>query len=768
MTLLTIYKQKSLLMFRNLLLILLVFTSLASAQSSGTITGIVRDATTKEPLIGANVIIVNTSMGAATNTDGYFEIRAVPLGTYSVRALVIGYSPVTKTDIVINPVKPVKLDFSLVQTALELDELTVKPDYFSEAPNKPISTRTQSNEEIRRLPGGFEDVVRAISILPGVAQAQSGRNDLIIRGGAPSENLYVIDGLEVPNINHFNTQGASGGALSFLNLDYVKNTTFSSGGFGVRYGDKLSSVLSINLKDGRNDQIGGKTTISATQFGLDMEGPLNKNDSFVFSARRSYLDFIFKAAGFGFVPEYWDFLSKVNIRLGPNDKLNIIGIGAIDKTKFFYDTEEQKYDNSKIMGSSQNQLIAGISWQHVFRNGFVTTTLGQTIYDFNYQQNDILQQSLFKNNALEHESILTENIVYKLSSTTDINAGLQGKMIRVDNEIDLVPFIDDYGQLISASIDFNTTSYKTAGWFELSQKFNRFDFRLGGRFDYFNLLENKTALSPRFSTQYSLTNLTNLNFSIGQYHQAPAYIWILANDFNRTLRFISVNQYIVGLEHLLRDDLQIIIEAYIKDYSHYPVSLTRPYLVMANTGAGYGGSENGFAEFGLDPLVSSGVGKAKGIEISIQKKLSDIPLYGIFSLSYNHSNFTALDGISRPGSYDQRWIANLGGGYIFNEKWEMSTKFRYATGRPYTPFNDDFSKSSNLYNTARIPDNHSLDIRIERKWYKKNIMLITYIDVQNVYNRPPYDVPRYNNYKNEFDNNASIGLLPSIGISAEF
>ena len=212
----------------------------------GVITGEVLDAQTKEPIPSANVIIVGTTIGAATDINGMFEIPNVPVGIYAVRASVIGYQSNVRSDVVVSVARPFEIRFELLEASIELGEVTVTAEYFQKLPESPLSPQTQSSEEIRRLPGGFEDVVRAISILPGVAQVDPGRNDLIVRGGAPSENLYVIDNIEVPNINHFGTQGASGGPLSFVNLDFVQNTSFSTGGFGVRYGDKLSSVLSIS------------------------------------------------------------------------------------------------------------------------------------------------------------------------------------------------------------------------------------------------------------------------------------------------------------------------------------------------------------------------------------------------------------------------------------------------------------------------------------------------------------------------------------------
>jgi len=300
--------------FKAIASICLIIFSCAFGQkqvvATGSIVGHVRNGTTQEGIVGATVFLLGTMYGAATDINGNFTIKNLPIGTYNLRISALGFQPVVKTDIVVSVSKPADIHVQIMESAVELEEVSVTTEYFQKSPDAPISVHTLEAEEIRRLPGGLEDVVRAISILPGVAQVQNGRNDLIVRGGAPSENLFVIDNIEVSNINHFGTQGASGGPLSYINLDFVAETSFKTGGFGAKYGDKLSSVLTIEMKDGRTDRFGGKATISASQFGLNIEGPVAEKGSYLFSARRSYLDFIFKAAGFGFVPEYWDFLGK--------------------------------------------------------------------------------------------------------------------------------------------------------------------------------------------------------------------------------------------------------------------------------------------------------------------------------------------------------------------------------------------------------------------------------------------------------------------------
>jgi hypothetical protein len=662
----------------------------------------------------------------------------------------------------------IELIFELKENPLEYDDVVVIPSYFPISPDFKLSTQIQSNEEIRRLPGGFEDVVRAISILPGVAQAQNGRNDLIIRGGSPSENLYVIDNLEANNINHFGTQGASGGPLSFINLDYVEETAFSTGGFGVRFGDKLSSVLDIKLRNGRSDRVGGKATISASQFGLDFEGPIKGNGSYLFSARRSYLDFIFKASGFSFVPEYWDYIGKINYNLGRSNNISLLTTGALDNVKYFNKTADDLFDNSRVLGSDQNQALNGITWLHLFPNGYTNVTVGFNYADYYYQQNDSLLIPIFKNNSFEKESYIKSEVIYQLSRYFELTAGAKTTNVIFRNDVLISDYTTDFGESLSIDKVYKSNATKASSFLQFSLNKDWLRITLGSRIDYFDLIKDKFEISPRLLGSLALNSNTKLNLSVGRYYQSPSYVWLIADPINRELSFLSADQYIAGIERLLRRDIKLSLEGYYKRYSNYPTSIDRRYIIMANTGAGFGGSDEGFASFGLDRLSSDGTGRSWGLELFAQKRFSELPYYGLVSIGYGKSEFTALDGIRRSSNWDQRWIVNLGGGYVFNSLWEAGIKFRLATGRPYTPFNSDGTKKTLFYNTKRLRTNHSLDIRVERRWMFSKWMMVTYIDIQNIYNRKQKDVPRWNERDGSVDDVAGIGILPTIGLSVSF
>lgn len=736
---------------------------------TGKIVGRVFDASTREPLISAVIMLLDSSRGTTTDENGTFELAGLVSGSYVIRATYLGYEPLLKADVMVAAGRPTELVLAMTPSAVNLAEIVVQNSYFDVQPQNAVSSQTLSSEEIRRSPGGQEDVIRAVSVLPGVVRVSAGRNDLIVRGGAPSENLYTIDDLEVPNINHFGTQGAAGGPLSFVNLDFVRDVTFSTGGFGVAYGDKLSSVMNIDLKDGRSDRLGGKATLSATQFGMNAEGPIG-NGSFLLSARRSYLDYFFRSAGFGFVPEYWDFLGKTTHRLSSRDEVSVLAIGVLDHVRFFNDTEDQRYDNSRILGSSQNQYFSRITWRHLFRGGVLTTAIGRTYTAFDYSQADSSLQTRFASQSREGQTSLRTDGLLRLSETTEWSFGIISSAARLTGDLQLTDPTTDFGDTLSMqSSSWDYWGYKGAVYSQVSQRL-RPSFRVsaGVRSDYFDRIAHPWNVAPRLSARWQATQRVALSLSGGVYFQAPSYIWLTSNPDNRRLRHLRSDQIVAGIEYLPREDTRFRVESYIKCYRNYPASLDRSYLVLANTGAGFGGSEEGYASFGFDPLVSNGKGLSRGVELLLQKRFSEVRCYGIVSVAFSRTEFAALDGVMRRGLFDQPLIAGVSGGYKPNDNWEFSMKFRVASGTPFTPFEADGMRDASRFNTARLPVAHGLDFRADRHWNFDGWNLITYIDLQNVYAQKTIEGYRWNSRIQAVETNTSLGILPSIGISAEF
>jgi hypothetical protein len=533
-------------LFSTIVLFLMLASTVAYGEDSGKIHGLVQDAVTKEPMAYATVMVLETTNGTQTDENGRFIIENLPPGTYRVRASLIGHLPQIKTDVIVAYGHSRDVLFYLEPSPVELPEVEIPLGYFTVNSEALTSTQSFSNEEIRRAPGGFEDVVRAISVLPGVVQAQPGRNDLIVRGGAPSENLYVVDNVEIPNINHFGTQGAAGGPISFLNLDFVRDVQFSTGGFGAQFGDKISSVMTIELEEGRRDRLGGKATLSATQLGMNLEGPIDSKGSFLASVRRSYLDWIFAASGFSFVPEYWDFLAKGVYDLDLHNQLTVTGIGVINNTRLFNDDADQRFDNSRILANSQNQYYGLASWRRLFRGGFMTTSVGRSSVDFNYLQNDSLLHPLILSDSREDETTLRSDAVIELEHGSQLSFGAQAKFAQLVGSMLIPGYTTYFGDAVEVDRGWNQDGVKSAAYVQYSRRFaSRLLVSLGARVDAFDMIEDKIAVGPRFAMSYELTRRTTLSLSGGRYHQSPSYIWLVTNPANRKLKHVRADQLVL-------------------------------------------------------------------------------------------------------------------------------------------------------------------------------------------------------------------------------
>lgn len=351
-----------------------------SAQGNaptGLIDGRLRSGPTQQPIGGATIRVAGTDFAVLSGDDGRFLLRA-PAGVIRLEIRAIGFVPVVRSDVVVSAGKPSTVVVDLQPRVVQLATVEVAPAYFDDTPESAVSTQRLSAEEIRRTPGVLEDVIKAVSVLPGVGATTAGRNDLVVRGGAPFENLFVVDNIEVPNLNHFGTQGSTGGPVSLIPIEFVRDASLSAGGFGVRYGDRTSSVTTIALREGNRQRRATTLNLSATGFGAIAEGPLPHNGSLLVSARRSYLDLVFSAAGLPFIPSYTDVTVKAVQRPSARDELSFLFVGAVDRFRFKNTTADNRYDNSTVLGSSQDQYIAGATWKRLLRNGVLTTTLGRT------------------------------------------------------------------------------------------------------------------------------------------------------------------------------------------------------------------------------------------------------------------------------------------------------------------------------------------------------------------------------------------------------
>jgi hypothetical protein len=753
----------------------------APPPATGIVSGRVVAASTEEPIAAAAVLVRGTAIAAQTDEAGRFTLRGVPVGVRAVEVRRLGYAPVVRSDVVVSAGKPVELTIVLTGIVSRLVGIDVKPTFFPTVPSASatVSTQSFSAEEVRRFPGVQEDVVRAIATLPGVGVTTAGRNDLVVRGGAPFENLFVVDNIEVPNINHFGTQGSTGGPISLINIDFVQDASLSAGGFGVRYGDKTASVTTISLREGTRERVSSELNLSATGAGAILEGPLPGGGSFLASVRRSYLDLIFEAAGFSFIPAYTDLTLKTVWRPTPRDQLSFLTIGAIATISFNNSTADNRFENSRVASPSQDQYFSGLTWRRTLRRGLITTTLGRTWTQFTTVQRDSGSATrppapVFIANTTEGETSLRSDL-------TMTRGGIEfeaGNILKVASALDyrlLVP-----GDLrrdaagIPRGLDTDTSfvgvrnaSYLQGTW----QLSDRVRATVGGRADYYAFLQNAVRLAPRATISWAIDPTTTASLAGGRYWQAPQLIWLAGDPTNRDrLRPFRADQVVASLSRTVRPDTKVQIEAYAKRYGDFPGRVFRPSAVLQPSG--FDDATNDIP-FGLEPLESSARGTVIGAEALVQKKLSEVPVYGLLSLSYNRSRFTSLAGRTVVGAFDTPVILNGLLGWRPNARWELSSRARAAAGLPTTPFSTTGANAGRLdftrYNAGdRLPTFFSLDVRVDRRFTIRGTQLITYLDVQNATRRKNVSQVNWNARLGTTERQESIGILPSIGINWEF
>ena len=747
------------------------------SQETGKITGKVIDKSNQQSLSDVSISLIkdrNIITGTLSGADGFFSMNSIPVGEYSLRFSLTGFGTLIIDNIIVYSGAPsdVLAELRIIST----EEIEVLEERFYMPSDLSNSYKNLQYEEIRRSPGGFEDIGRVIQTLPGVSFVNDGRNDLIVRGGAPSENLFYIDNSTVPNINHFGSQGATGGPVSIINLDFIRDVSFLTGGFSAKYGDKLSSVLDIKLREGSRENFLGDINLSATGFGAVFEGPIGneKKGSWLFSARRSYLDFIFKASGFGFIPEYSSAQLKAVYDFGLENSLTVNAIGVIDKVTFNNDELENRQDNEGILKNNQWGYVNNYEWKTLLNSkSFLLFNLGRTYNTFDYSGRDSIFTEIFKNKSEEGETTLKSEYYLTLNPSTQFQFGGGYKFVSFVNEIlqqqDSSYFINpETGQRYifpALSIDTSSVTGKAFLYSQITQSlFDKFTVNLGLRYDYFAFINRKNYFSPRASVLFPFSSKFNMSFAYGIFYQSPSYIWLIANPQNRDLQDIKAEHYIAGAEYLFTSDLRMTLEVYYKNYNYYPVSTSRPYLILANNGGNFEQKD----QFGLEPLTSAGTGYSKGIELFIQKALTT-NYFGTFSFSLFDAKYTALDGIERNSDFNNVYLMTLVGGYNFSNGWGVSGKFRLNGGRPYTPLNpEDGTRLVSEYNTVNYPAYSSFDIRVEKRINFKAWSLVAYIDIQNLFNAKNITEYEWNKYTRQIEANESIGILPTIGINAMF
>jgi hypothetical protein len=788
---------------RNLfLLCFCMLASLAMAQN-GVIRGQVYDAINNQPLQLAAVRIQQGDAGALTDSSGRFELKELAPGLYNLDVRYLGYAAQVITDLQVTNAKPLELEIAMKEEGSAVDTVLILSSPFNKTEESPVSMRTIGVNEIARSPGGNRDISRVIQSLPGVAGTVAFRNDIIIRGGSPNENRFFIDGIEVPNINHFSTQGASGGPVGLINVNFIREVDFYSGAFPSNRGNALSAVMDIKQKAGREDRLGLNATIGSSDVGLTVEGPLRKKTSFIASARRSYLGWLFKALGLPFLPNYNDFQFKTRTKLDEKNELLVIGLGAIDNFALNLQadsTDQQRYILGYLPVNTQWNYTIGTNFKHYFEDSYLMVVTSRNMLNnrnVKYEDNDASNPAGkildYTSREIENKLRLEHHLLKKrIRFTYGVSYEFARYFNSTYNRISTPQGLDT----IAYETSLNLHKYGTFG--KVSRRFagNRLALALGLRLDgssYSPAMANPLEqLSPRFSLSYVLKPRLSLNFNTGVYYQLPAYTVMGYQDgagslVNRAqgLRYIRARHVVGGVEYDAEFNARFTLEGFWKGYDRYPF-LLREQISLANLGGDFG-------VVGNAPVTSTSKGRSYGVEWMAQQKLYK-GFFGIISVTYVRSEFTDSSGRYRPSSWDNRYIVTSVLGKKFKGNWELGLRWRLYGGTPYTPYDLDRSSSVaawditgqgipdySLLNTLRLDPSHSLDMRLDKKWFFRKWSLDIYLDIQNAYNfqskgvpyldvvrdadgSPVLDPNRSGHYQVREVENLLGTILPSIGL----
>lgn len=785
------------------LLILLIINTFGQ---TGTIRGRIFNEKNNEPIPFVNIVIIGTTTGSTTDFDGNFIITGVNPGFMRLKATSVGFEPYTSEEFQVTSTRSAFVEVPLKETSIQLTTFVVSTPTFVKRDESPTSMRSIGVSEIEKNPGGNRDISKILQTLPGVGSTVSFRNDLIVRGGGPNENRFYIDNIEIPNLNHFATQGASGGPVSIINADFLREVDFYSGSFPASKGNALSSVLDMKMLEGNKDKLNTKITLGASDLGITFNGPTGDNSSIIFSLRRSYLQFLFDVIGLPFLPTYNDFQFKQKINFDQKNQLTIIGIGALDQSRLNLsknETEEQRYILDYLPEQDQWNYTIGAVYQRFSAEHFDTWVLSRNMLrnkSFKYLDNNqnLPKISDYSSDEIENKARYERTFIRENSRLT---VGLGAEYAKYSNNTSRLVFFNDSQTQIE--YDSFLELYKGSGFAQYSSSYKTIKYTAGIRTDFNSFSSNMAnplnQISPRFGFSIPLKENISYNMGFGRYSQLPAYTSLGYKENNvfvnkqNNLSYIYSNQISSGFDYMFNTNTQFVAEGFYKHYNKYPFSV-KDSVSLANKGGDFG-------VIGDEELVSTGTGRAYGFELLARSKKNNN--YSLLaSYTFVISEFQDINGSYISTAWDQRHLFNLLYTKNFAKNWTIGAKWRYAGGSPYTPYDENLSSfvkaweaqgraylDYNQFNTMRFRGAHQMDLRIDKEFFLPKLTINLYIDLQNVYNfqaqgqefivrdtdangnfiiinpNDPIELQRYKLKKLE---NTTGNLLPTLGIIVEF
>lgn len=745
-----------------------LFSSMA--QSTGVVGGSAIDKVTQKPVMGASVQVMGTSIAVLTDSLGQFRLSGIRVGTYRVEISALGYLKKTLFNVPVTSGNENNFVVELEPQATTLQGVTVvsasRKSARAATLETPLSVQRLTTEEIKSNPGGNFDISRVIQVLPGVGgtggSALGFRNDIIIRGGAPNENVYFLDGIEIPVINHFSTQGSAGGPAGILNVSFLEDVKLSSSAFDARYGNALSSVFEFRQKRGNERGLQGNVRLSATELATTLEGPLSKDGrtTFLASARRSYLQLLFQLIDLPIRPNFWDFQYKVTHRIDKKTTLTFLGVGAIDEFSFAAPkkaTPEKLLALNSNPGINQWNYTVGASLRRLIENGFWNLSLSRNDFDNTVAKYENNLGPVKGVQTLNFRSRETENKlrfdINKNQMGWKYSYGVQADWVNYTNATNQIirPEIkNDAGVVVQPAVVFNYNTslnmLRYGAFFQAGKRFfdNRLGLNAGVRTDMNTFTNNGNnpirQLSPRVSLSYVLADKITLNASAGVYYKLPPYTSLgfknaSGNYVNKSADYLRSTHYVAGIEYMPSDATRFTFEGFYKRYSQVPISV-KDGISLSNLGGD-------FNILGNEPISTTGKGRSFGFEFFAQQKLTK-RFFGVFSYTYFNSKYSNVSGVYIPSTWDNRHLLSVLLGFKLPRNWELGLKFRYQGGLPNTPYDETASRLNFItlgsgildysrLNSQRLKAFHSSDIRIDKKWNYKKITLDLFLDVTNWY-----------------------------------
>jgi len=773
--------------FYILLVFILNMYTAFGQQSTGVIEGRIYNESNNEPVPFASILIWGTNIGSVSDLNGKFLFTGIKPGYVELRVSSIGFKDYISEQIQVTNANKVYIDIPLEEITIEIDEITIKASPFRKKEESPVSLQRIGIEEIEKNPGGNRDISKVIQSFPGVASTVAYRNDLIVRGGGSGENRFFLDGVEIPNINHFATQGASGGPVGILNVDFIREVNFYSGAFPANRGNALSSVLEFSQIDGNPDDLKFRGSIGASDLALTFDGPVTKNSTFIASVRRSYLQFLFAALQLPFLPTYNDAQFKVKNRLNEKNEITWLGLGSYDVSSLNLKankTEDQRYILGYLPENSQWSYTVGMVYKHYREKGYDTWVVSRNHLNngANKYYNNIEVDSLeiFNYTSNEIENKFRFEHLSRFGKGFKLNYGANLEYAYYNNKT----FNKSFDQGFPVTIQYNSELdlYKWGIFGQASQELlgNRLILSLGLRMDANNYSKEMNNMfnqvSPRFSLSYLLADKWYFNFNTGRYFQQPPYTMLGFRDNDENLvnqqnglKYIRNDHLVGGFEFIPDNSSRITLEGFYKWYNNYPVSV-RDKISIASKGGDFG-------TFGDEEVLPVAKGKAYGLELLYRNK--DLLGFNVI-LSYTlvrsqsqevDSVFNPLDSYL-PTAWDNVHLLNFTTFRKFRGNWQVGLKWRFVGGPPYTPW--DLGKSAKRpawdsqgigyldytrFNSLRLKSFNQLDVRVDKEFYFSKWTLNLYMDIQNALNYKA-DQPDYL-YQVEDDNGNPVIVNPT-------